>query len=332
MSFKLFLPRKHFREPLENRSMGYHPRIETADMASFLTTRSRASELWFVNNPKLEQAILGYAAKYSVRYEVKLYALAIEGNHIHGPADFPKCNRASFMRDFNSNVARAVPRYVPEYPGGRFWGRRYSSEFLPAAEDIENRFFYTVLQGVQDGQGETISKCRGYNCFHDAVWGIARKHKVVRWGEYHAAKRHNRKVRVKDYTDVFTLKYERLPGYEHLCQKDYAHFMQKKLEERRIVIVKRRKEEGLGFADPDAVLRTPPGARPKNTKTSTRYSHRPRVLSVCPERRKAANTWYFSIYAEYKKASLRYRSGELNVKFPPGTYMPPAVCHAIPPP
>jgi len=62
--------------------MGYHPRFECRERASFLTTRSRNSELWFVNNPKLEQAILGYAARYAQRRKVKLYALAIEGNHI----------------------------------------------------------------------------------------------------------------------------------------------------------------------------------------------------------------------------------------------------------
>jgi hypothetical protein len=199
--------------------MAYHPRIETADMGSFLTTRSRNSELWFANNPALERSTLGYAAKYTQRYSVKLYALAIEGNHIQGPADFPLCNRAAFMRDFNSTVARAVRRVTPSYPGGRFWGRRYSSEFLPGPEDIERQFFYTVLQAVQDGLVTKISDYKGYNCFHDAVWGITRKFEVVRWGEYHAAKRHNQAVAIKDYTDIYELKYERLPGYETYRKK-----------------------------------------------------------------------------------------------------------------
>ena len=99
-----------------------------------------------MNNPELEEAILGYAARYSTRYEVKMYALAIEGNHIQKAASFPKANRAHFMRDFNSSVARAVPRYQPKYPGGRFWARRYSSEHLVAGQDLEEIFFYIVLQ------------------------------------------------------------------------------------------------------------------------------------------------------------------------------------------
>jgi hypothetical protein len=86
--------------------MSYLPRIECSRVASFQTTRSRNSELWFVNNQALEHAILGYAAKYSNRYQVALYALAIEGNHVQMPAHFPNANRAHFMRDLNSSIAR----------------------------------------------------------------------------------------------------------------------------------------------------------------------------------------------------------------------------------
>ena len=131
----------------------------------------------------LENVILSFVAKYSTRYGVKLYAQAIEGNHNQGPAMFHNLNRSSYMRDLNSSIARAVPRYT-NHGGGRFWGRRYSNEFLPNNEDIEKYFFYTVLQPVQDGLVPKISEYPGYNCFHNAVWDRKRKFKVVKWGEY----------------------------------------------------------------------------------------------------------------------------------------------------
>ena len=161
--------------------MPYHPRIECEDVSSFQTTRTRNSELWFVNNPGLEEAILGYAARYATRYEGKIYALAIEGNHIQKVALFPKANRAHFMRDFNSSVARAVPRYQSEYPGGPLWARRYSTEYLPGDEDIEEKFFYTVLQPVNDGLVDDIKEYPDYNCFEDAIHGKARQFRVVKW-------------------------------------------------------------------------------------------------------------------------------------------------------
>ncbi len=302
--------------------MGYHPRIESKEYASFLTTRCRNSELWFVNNKPLEDAILGYTAKFTDRYKVKLYALAIEGNHKQAPAHFPMCNRGAFMRDLNSCIARAVDRLTPEYPGGRFWGRRYSNEFLPGDADIEDRFFYTVLQPVQDGLVERISDYPGYNCFHDAVHGIKRKFKVVRWAEYNAAKRYNDSVPIKDYTDIVSLEYTRLPGYENLTQNEYAKLMMSKLEERRVEIVAKRREAGLGFAGREALLATKRGARPRNTKKSSINSHRPRILSVCPERHATCKAWYFKIYFEYKAASFTYRQGALDTEFPNGTYRP----------
>ena len=231
------------------------------------------------------------------------------------------------MRDFNSSVARAVPRRIFQYRGGRFWARRYSSEFLPGAEDIEEYFFYTVLQAVNDGLVEKISDYPGYNCFHDAIYGIKRKLKIVRWGAYHAAKRNNPHVSIKDFTLNVTLQYERLPGYGGLPQQDYAKLMLKKLEEKRLAIVNDRLSKGLGFVGRTRLLNVLPGATPKVSKTSTIYSHRPRILSISPQRRAKFKAWYFRVYFEYKEASKRYRSGELDVAFPKGTYRPYCAYH-----
>jgi hypothetical protein len=277
--------------------------------------------LWFVNNPELEHAILGYAARYSTRYEVKLYALAIEGNHIQSPARFPKGNRAHFMRDFNSSVARAIPRYQPDYPGGRFWERRYSAEYLPGNQDLEEYFFYTVLQPVNDGLVDDIRDYPGYNCFEDAVTGTARKYKVINWKQYNDARRWDPSVSIGEFTELCTLSYERLPGYEQLSQAEYETVMRRKLDERtRKLLHARDGKPCLGAAKLQNIQ---PGARPKHSKVSGPQDHRPRVLSKSRKRRSAAKAWYFSIHFAYKKASKLYRAGNLDVKFPEGTYKPP---------
>jgi REP element-mobilizing transposase RayT len=307
--------------------MGNHHRVETDEYADFITTRTRNSELWFVNNAPLENAILAYAAKYREKYNVSLYAFAIEGNHTHLVAQFYEKTRAGFMRDTNSNIARAVKRHVVTYPGGSLHARRYSNEFLPEPDDIENWFFYTVLQPVQDGLVERISDYPGYNCFHDAVWGVKRTYKLVDWAAYNEACRWHDHVNKKDFIVTHTLEYARLPGYEHLTQKEYAHLMHQRLEERRKAIVDARRAEGKGFAGPEALKRVAPGSLPRSTKTSTRNSHRPRVLCICPKRRREALNWYFTIYFEYKAASESYRRGKRNAKFPPGTYKPYVAAH-----
>jgi hypothetical protein len=40
--------------------MPHHPRIETKDYAAFTTTRTKHSELWFINNKKFEEKILAF--------------------------------------------------------------------------------------------------------------------------------------------------------------------------------------------------------------------------------------------------------------------------------
>jgi putative transposase len=301
--------------------MGYHPRVECEAIPSLQTTRARNSELWFVNNPRLEEAILGYAARYSNRYEIKLYALALEGSHIHKAATFPKANRAHFMRDFNSSVAKAVPRYQPDYPGGPLWARRYSSEYLVDEPDLEDVFFYIVLQPVNDGLVDDIKDYPAYNCFEDAITGRERKYRVVKWKEYNDARRWNRDVSIEEYTEYCTLRYTRLPGYEHLSQKDYELQMREKLAQRTKEILEKRKgKPSLGAMRLKAVK---PGARPKKTKTSGPKDHRPRVLSKDRKRRASGKAWYFQIYFDYKEASRRYRNGEKDVVFPKGTYKPP---------
>ena len=308
--------------------MAYELRIESKKHASFLTTKSRNSELWLVNNKSLEDSVLGFAAKYRERYGVKLYALLIEGNQIQGPAFFPKLNRADFMRDFNSSVARAVPKYVRQFPGGHLWAKRYSCEFLPGAEDLENWFFSTVLKPVQDGLVEKISDYPGYNSFSDAIHGTHRTFKVLRLAEYNTAKRHGRKVHIKDFIDIVTLKYERLPGYEKLSKKEYAALMMKKLEEKRVSIVKDRLSKGLGFIGKDALLKLKPGALPP-PHAGTPEEYRPKVLSISPKRKAKCDSWYLDICLTHKEASRRYRLGELNVKFPPGTYRPYSSSRAV---
>ena len=302
--------------------MAYHPRIETAKFKNFLTTRTRNSELWFVNNEALEESILGAAARCAERYSVKLFALAIEGNHIQGVADFPEPNRANFMRDFNSSVARAVPRCVPEYPGGRMWARRYSNEFLPTESSILRRFIYTVLQPVQDGLVEKLSDYPCYNCLHDAAWGITRKFKVVRWTEYNAARRWNKEAKVKDFTDTVELKYERIPGLEHLSREEYARKILDAVEERRKEVVAERLAQGLGFAGRAFLLSIIPGSSPFSTKTSTIEDFRPRFLSGSKKVNDECTVWYFDMIFSFKKASSRYRAGELDIEFPPGMYRP----------
>lgn len=99
--------------------------------------------------------------------------------------------------------------------------------------------------------------------------------------------------------------------------------MREKLEERRQEILRARAAEGKIFAVGGTRLRqVMPGSLPKNRKTSSTTTNRPRVLFVCHRKRAEMRVWNFGVLRHFKDASNRYRRGELTAEFPSGTHRP----------
>lgn len=303
--------------------MSYLPRIETDQYCSFITTRCRNSELWFVNNPDLEKKIIDKMTKYSNIYNITLYAFGIEGSHIHQIIHTPEKNRSSYMRDQNSIIAKLVPKFCPNYSGGKLWERRYSSQMLAMhGDDVEKYFFYTVLQPVKDGLVRSIAEYKGYNCFLDAIHGHRRSYTEFDFIGYEKAKKSGAKVKKSDYQKTYHLEYKRLPGYENLTQKQYIKLMIKKLHEKQDQIVKDREKEGLGFLGQAAMAKIVPGTPAINPKKSERYSLRPVSLSSCMSVKDMIDNFIFDSISKHRVASVKYRAGDFNVEFPSGMYRP----------
>jgi hypothetical protein len=305
-------------------------RVESPDYASFGTARTINSALWFANDEPLEERILGYLGKYRTKYKVKLYSFVFFGSHFHPLAHFTEYNRAPFYRDLNARCAEAVRFLVPRFPGGPLFERRYAEQAVPLIQaDLEEKFFYCALQAVTNGLCEKISDYPGYNSFHDAICGRKRKVRVVDWAKYHARKRHNPNLSPKDFTTEYTLEYSRLPGYEHLSQREYKELMLKKLEERRVKIVNAYKARNHRFMTKKELKAVVPGTLAKNPKKSKRHDFRPLILTQYQEEKKNFLEWYFSIVSWYKQAVAKYLAGDLTVAFPCGTYRPPGPLVAV---
>ena len=298
-------------------------RIECPDFWSFGTSRTVNSLLWFINNSKVEQHALRFLARYQEKYGVELFSFVLMGNHSHIEARFPGMNRSQFYRDLNARMAEGVRYFVPEFPGGPLFARRYSEQAIVEAPDLEEYFFYCALQPIQAGFAERLEDYPGYNSFQDAISGKPRIVKDVDWTAFNAARRHNPRVKKKDYTTYRKLNYSRLPGYEHLSQHDYKVLMLKKFEERRMKIIQERRAQGKGFLGRDALLNIVPGSSPIQTKKSSRRSKRPLILTRCLETKKEFLRFFFDTLNSYRSASRLFRQGVLNVTFPPGTYRPP---------
>ena len=111
--------------------MSQRLRVEDPERVSFLTTRTRRSEIWFTNNNAFESKALGSLAKYQHVRCAHLYSFVMQGNHPHMIARFPLANRADFMRDTNSSFQLHLKNSKCGFEGASLWARRYSEEILP---------------------------------------------------------------------------------------------------------------------------------------------------------------------------------------------------------
>jgi REP element-mobilizing transposase RayT len=295
---------------------------ENPNLCFFGTTRTQNSRLWFINNPKLEQRILAYLARYQELYGVTIYAFVIMGNHYHLLAKFPRSNKAAFFQAFNAIIAKLTNHYVDAFEGGRLWARRVRVQAVPRNEDIENEFFYSALNPVSSGLTRLVSSYRSYSSFTDAVYDRRKTFTVINWAEYNNRKRFNPNIKPQDYASKHTLTYSRLPGYEDMTKAEYIKVMHKKLEENRTRAIEKRLSEGKGFANVESLAKQTAGARPRATKNSKRDTHRPLVLTLCMKTKEQFLSWYFSMLEAYRLASRHFRAGDSNHEFPRGTYQP----------
>ncbi len=156
-----------------------HLRVEDSEIIWHCTSRCIRSELWFVNNPELEERIRAFLAKYVEKYKAELFAYYLLGNHYHLEIRFPLSNKSAFFKDFNARIAEAVRRLVPGFEGGPLFERRYTPQILADEETVENKFFYTWLQPVTTELCARVSEYPAKCHFSDAVRGIERDYKYL---------------------------------------------------------------------------------------------------------------------------------------------------------
>jgi REP element-mobilizing transposase RayT len=192
--------------------MGQDLRIEDADHTSFITTRTLGSRLWFHKQKHLQERIRAYLGKYQEKYSVIIYAFTILGNHYHLQAKFPHCNRAEFMRDFNSMITRLTKRYVSSCPEGSLWACRYKTQAIVREEDSEEYFLYVALNPISSG---LVKKLGDYNnfgyssCFH-SLREAQQSYKIIDWRTFQDKRRFNKKLSPKDFESTYTLTFSRL--------------------------------------------------------------------------------------------------------------------------
>ena len=257
-------------------------------MSSFVTRRFRNSQLLYANNKGLESRVLGALGKYLKKYDAKIFAFTIFGSHDHPMIQFKPKTKSAFFRDLGARTAEAVKKYVPSFGTGAVFERRPSEQAI--TDDMEShldRLMYTILQPIQAGLCKNLSDYPGFNSYKYIISGKSLIVEFFNGAEYRKARRRNKDVDPALFIERFEIIFEKIPGCEHMSQKEYSKFIQDEYNKRREAIIKEFEDKGHVWPSISSLRSTKSTDCAKSPKRSTRESKRPLVLSLCMERRAA---------------------------------------------
>ncbi|MCB0486187.1 MAG: hypothetical protein KDC47_08325 [Flavobacteriaceae bacterium] len=293
-------------------------------MSSFVTRRFRNSQLAYINNRSLESRVLGSLGKYLDKYKTRIYAFTLFGSHDHSMYEFKEKTKSKFFRDFGARTAEAVKTHVPDFGTGAVFEKRPSEQAI--TEDKEShldRLMYTILQPIRAGLCKNLSDYPGFNSFKYILSGKPLEVEFFNSSAYRRAKRRKKDVDPSLFVEKYSVRFEKIPGYEHLSQREYARVIQEEYERRRIAIIEEFEAKGHIWPSVQSLRRTRCTECARSPKRAKKGQRVPLVLSLCVERKKQFLEFYFSTLIEFKKASQAYLLGNRNAVFPSGTCIPP---------
>ena len=114
------------------------------------------------------------------------------------------------------------------------------------------------------------------------------------------------------------LRFERLPGFEHLSRTEWRDRILAAIAEQERKAAHQRRAKGTGVLGRRAILRQSPVGAPK--RGEPRRGLRPRVACRSKWQRIEALGRNAEFLRRYRKAYRAFRAGRRRVVFPAGTY------------
>ena len=286
-----------------------------------LTCRIRNAEIWLVPSNALNEIIGGITARYQEMYGVEVFAYTYLGDHYHQLLRAPLENLAQYAENLNKQIALRTNRHYGRT--GSFWGRRYDDHITITEVDAHWGYLYVMTNATKHGLVHHPRYWPGLNSWNHAFTGQDRFFPFDHWSKFTKAKRIAAKrgtiARRDDYQTKHRLHISALPQYAHLTWQQQEALLSPALEDKITALREERQQEEKGFLGAKTIKAQEPGIRPKNVSRSSR----PKFYTKDPAARKSHSDEERIRRAAYTEASIRFRSGDYGVAFPPYCYRPP---------
>jgi putative transposase len=253
---------------------------------------------------------------------VEVYGFVWMSNHGHLLLRAPKDNFADFMAYLNGQIAINVNRFLGREH--QLWPRRYAaSQVLDEAAELQ-MLGYLLANPQNAGIANSIDEWPGLSsamfffedfkqrflCFNRTAW-------------------HNKgKPRdIAPFLSTVTLQHQLLPQLSRLDKKNLRRKLRRLIRDQVKPLPTVDTKVDLDPALPvrrQLLTRTfIPTDRPESSKSNLRKrSPQPLCHTTKPSLRKLYKEWHREFCIAYKNSSHKYRLGNTDVEFPPGSFAP----------
>jgi len=284
-----------------------------------VTCRTVQGRFLLTPSAEVNEIILGVLGRAQRLYPIGCCGYVFLSTHYHILLEVDDARQLStFMRYFNSNLAREVARRTGWTD--KVWARRYQA--IPVSEEPGAqiaRLTYLLSHGTKEGLVEKPEQWPGVHCVRPLLAGESSAEGLWfnRTREYNARLRGETFERRK-FATTETLTLSPLPCWKHLTPEarrarvtDLVSVIEQKAREAR-------EASGLQPLGVKAILAQKPTGRPSQPKKSPAPLFHAFTKSI----RKALWDAYGWFVAAFRAAAEKLRAGDRMANFPIGSFPP----------
>ncbi|MBI4616691.1 MAG: transposase [Planctomycetes bacterium] len=275
----------------------------------------RTQEQMFLLRPSLEvdKIIAEWLIRAQRRYGIVIYAFINMSSHWHLVCRSPGANVDQFVREFQGLLARFVNKHWKR--SGTVFPRRYSLEPIQDDEKLIERIVYVLTNPAKANLVDSIDNWPGLSSAPESLHRQSRTFCIFARTAWHKAGRPDDK---KPFQEFVRLEVAPPPGWEHLRPAECARRLRELVYAREEELRRERKAQGKKVLGVRRILQASPTDRSAHPKKSPRPLCHASTRELWDEYR----AHYAQFLELYRIASKRYRDGETDVAFPPGSFPP----------
>ena len=303
--------------------MGQRPRCFKPDTVYEQTQRTVDRQFLFAPIPGVRNAIGASAARALQKHPVKLFWLEVNSNHEHigiaalsGRKEHIE-NLVHFKRTYHRLLAEEINR-LHDRSGAIFSTTARTTECLDD-ESCEAQMFYALLNPVKDNLVERVEHWQGFSSYSQCARGIDELYTYYDRTAYHKQRNKPEAKPLEHFKVSIRLEFSRLPHLERMSEGKYQTHLRREVKRRECAFREERTGNRCTVLGKVKLSKTNPRNRPTNPKKS---DAKPLCHCTCNVRREQYKEAMKVYYSEYIIASVAYRAGAYDTKFPYGSIRP----------